>query len=338
MYYPTNAAAPCESRRKIELILVMEGNADEIDLVLSHSRHEDRLNDPKDVPQENLRFHVKWKGYSHLHNTEEVYAFLKNYKGFKKVENYIAKVWLVDQRFRHPEPNAAWKPTQEEMEQYEIDTERNKELLESYKVIERILDEKEERRDEGVVSLFFCKWTSELIFPTRLTTDLQYADCTWEAYDDIKDGAQAAIEDFHVRQRRTTVPGRSVPYAIHARPTYHKINEDPAYLTVNGGALKPFQLTGLNWLAYVWSKGENGILADEVGQATSWILTIDGFGKNSPIGILLVIPIPHTTAIRAIPRRRAAIHDFGVANAIPSLGARPQRNLLYGFRRLSRCD
>lgn len=99
---------------------------------------------------------------------------------------------------------------------------------------------------------------------SSLTPDLQYADCTWEKYDEIKDGAQAAIEEFHTRQQRTTVPARSVPYGIHARPAYTKINEDPEYLLGNGGALKPFQLTGLNWLAYVWSKGENGILADEV--------------------------------------------------------------------------
>lgn len=155
-----------------------EGEADEIDLVLSHSRHEDRLSDEKDIPQENLvgrgslvkqevsgliaqRFHIKWKGYSHIHNTDEVYAFLKNYKGFKKVENYISKVWTVDQQFHNPAPDAPWKPSQEELEQYEIDKERNRELLESYKVVERILDEKEERRDSGVVTLFFCKWTSE---------------------------------------------------------------------------------------------------------------------------------------------------------------------------------
>ena len=100
---------------------------------------------------------------------------------------------------------------------------------------------------------------------TPLTADLQYADCTWEKYDEIKEGAQAAIEEFHTRQQRTTVPARSIQYAIHARPTYTKINEDTEYLLGNGGALKPFQLTGLNWLAYVWSKGENGILADEVG-------------------------------------------------------------------------
>lgn len=70
------------------------GNADEIDLVLSHSRDEEHAKDEKDVPQTNLvsarptlsrltmqRFHVKWKGYSHIHNTDETYQFLKGFKG-----------------------------------------------------------------------------------------------------------------------------------------------------------------------------------------------------------------------------------------------------------------
>ena len=86
---------------------------------------------------------------------------------------------------------------------------------------------------------------------------------TSTAYDEIRQGAQAAIDAFHERQARNTVPARSIPYAIHSRPTYQKIPEDPDYIKV-GGELKPFQLTGLNWLAYSWSKGENGILADEV--------------------------------------------------------------------------
>jgi chromodomain-helicase-DNA-binding protein 1 len=113
-----------------------------------------------------------------------------------------------------------------------------------------------------------------------MPADLQYNECTWEgksiirlnlaelplifaAYDEIRQGAQQAIDSFHERQARNTVPARSIPYAIHARPTYQKINEDPDYIKV-GGELKPFQLTGLNWLAYSWTQGENGILADEV--------------------------------------------------------------------------
>lgn len=47
------------------------------------------------------------------------------------------------------------------MEQYEIDKERIKELQESYKIVERVLDEKEEKRKDGRVTLFFVKWTSE---------------------------------------------------------------------------------------------------------------------------------------------------------------------------------
>lgn len=47
------------------------------------------------------------------------------------------------------------------MEQYEIDKERIKELQESYKIVERVLDEKEEKRKEGRATLFFVKWMSE---------------------------------------------------------------------------------------------------------------------------------------------------------------------------------
>jgi chromodomain-helicase-DNA-binding protein 1 len=107
------------------------------------------------------RYHVKWKGFSHIHNTDETYAYLKTVKGYKKVDNYIAKVWTIDQQFHNPSPDAPWKPSREELEQYEIDKERIREMHESYKVVERILGEKEERRDGQLVTLFYCKWTSE---------------------------------------------------------------------------------------------------------------------------------------------------------------------------------
>ncbi|KAK6909295.1 hypothetical protein I203_103312 [Kwoniella mangroviensis CBS 8507] len=236
---------------------VEEEEADEIDQVLYHYRDEARKEAPKDIPQENLRFHIKWKNYSHIHNTDETYAFLKTYKGFKKVENYINKIWTLDQQYHHPSPEQTWKPTSEELEQYEIDKERIRELQESYKTIERVLDEKEEWSYEKQETLtkFFCKWSN-----------LQYADCTWESYEEMKEcpGALESIEDFHKRAARNTVPAQSINYGINNRPAYQKIPEDPDYLKC-GGALKPFQLTGLNWLAYLWTKGENGILADEMG-------------------------------------------------------------------------
>jgi chromodomain-helicase-DNA-binding protein 1 len=107
-------------------------------------------------------------------------------------------------------------------------------------------------------------------------TDLQYNECTWETYEEIRQGAQEAIDAFHERQARNTVPARSVPYGINNRPAYSPCKDDPDYIKV-GGELKPFQLVGLNWLSYIWSKGENGVLADEVSRTMlneNWELII----------------------------------------------------------------
>lgn len=94
--------------------------------------------------------------------------------------------------------------------------------------------------------------------------DLHYAECTWETWDEIKDQAQDAIAAYQTRMARSTVPARSIAYPSHARPAYQKIAEDPDYLKPCG-ELKPFQLTGLNWLAYLWCQGgQGGMLADEV--------------------------------------------------------------------------
>ncbi|WVN87533.1 uncharacterized protein L203_102716 [Cryptococcus depauperatus CBS 7841] len=266
---------------------------DEVDQVMYHYRDENHKDDPKDNPQVNLRFHIKWKDYSHMHNTDETYSFLKSYKGFKKVENYITKVWTIDQKYHDPAPDAIWKPTSEDLEQYEIDKERIRELQESFKIVERVLDEKEEKRPEGRITLFFIKWMN-----------LQYSDCTWETYEEILDcqGAKEAIEDFHQRQAKTTTPANSINYGIHNRPAYHKISENPPYLA-SGGALKPFQVTGLNWLAYVWSQGENGILADEMGlgktvQSVSFLSYL--FHVQQQYGpFLVVVPLSTITAWQA---------------------------------------
>lgn len=77
------------------------------------------------------------------------------------MENYIAKVWTVDQYYHGADSRA----TREELEQYEIDRERIRDMQESYKTVERVLSEKEE---DGT-SKFFCKWTSEYNVTTRLS-------------------------------------------------------------------------------------------------------------------------------------------------------------------------
>lgn len=92
-----------------------------------------------------------------------MYAFLKGYKGFKKVENYIQKVWQVEQAYHHPAPDAKWKPTREDLEQYEIDRERVRELQDSYKTVERIVGERDDKRDGERTTQFLVKWTSEFL-------------------------------------------------------------------------------------------------------------------------------------------------------------------------------
>ena len=191
------------------------------------------------------RFHIKWKNFSHLHNTDETYEFLKRFKGLKRVDNYI-KAYKTYQALLDA-PNLA----PEDNEALLLDKERLKEECETYKIVERIIAER--TGVEGKPE-YFCKWTN-----------LNYEHCTWESQDEIKPIAKGQIDAYRTRESEAKFPYKSVIYAKHQRPTFTKIAADPEYIRQTGGELKDFQLTGLNWLAYLWSKGENGILADEMG-------------------------------------------------------------------------
>lgn len=191
------------------------------------------------------RFHIKWKNFSHLHNTDETYEFLKRFKGLKRVDNYIKAYKQWQARLAAPGLSS------EDVEALLLDKEREKEELETYKIVERIISHRE--NDDGDVQ-YFCKWSG-----------LTYDHCTWESQENIKPIAQDAIEAYRTREAEAKFPYKSVSYARHGRPAFEKIDKDPDYIVATGGELKDFQLTGLNWLTYLWSKGENGILADEMG-------------------------------------------------------------------------
>ncbi|MCO5607470.1 hypothetical protein L7F22_061666 [Adiantum nelumboides] len=208
------------------------------------------LDDPEDVPTRNLRFIIKWKGYSHLHDTHELYDFLRPFKGFKRVENYIKQVWLP----RH-EILKDKSASKEDIEAIAIEEERLKDMVESYKTVERIINQRNNPRQKS---------TRILMSPTSANgRGLAYAECTWEADEDIRQVAKPAIELYLQRSTSPHIPARSTAYGKD-RPKYTRMTEQPAYIT-KGGQLKEFQMTGLNWLAYLWSRNENGILADEMG-------------------------------------------------------------------------
>jgi len=179
-----------------------------------------------------------------LHNTEETYEFLKRFRGLKRVDNYIKAYKMWKARLNAP------GLSREDTEALMLDKEREREEHEQYKIVERIVA----HREAGESVEYFCKWTS-----------LNYEHCTWETQDEIRGIAKEHIEAYRTREAEARFPFKSINHARNQRPKFQKITKDPDYIASTDGVLKDFQLTGLNWLAYLWSKGENGILADEMG-------------------------------------------------------------------------
>jgi len=191
------------------------------------------------------RFHIKWKNFSHLHNTDETYEFLKRFKGLKRVDNYIKsyKVW----KSRLESPGLS----REDIEALHLEKERTKEDFEQHRNVERIVAHRETA--DGEIE-YFCKWQG-----------LNYEHCTWELQSDVNPIAKEQIEAYREREKEGKYPYKSANYSKGGRPAFQRMYEDPDYIKASGGELKDFQLTGLNWLAFLWSNGENGILADEMG-------------------------------------------------------------------------
>ncbi|PPQ99451.1 hypothetical protein CVT24_005258 [Panaeolus cyanescens] len=218
---------------------------DEIEAVLGHGRDEGRENDPEDLWFENVRFHIKWKNFSHLHNTEETYEFLKRYKGLKRVDNYIKTYKQWKAKIESP------GLSREDVEALHLEKEQHKEELETHRQVERIVSHRETA--DGDME-YFCKWQG-----------LNYEHCTWELQKDVNPIAKEHIAAYRKREAEARFPYKSINYSRHNRPQFQKVTKDPDYIAATGGELKDFQLTGLNWLAFLWSNGENGILADEMG-------------------------------------------------------------------------
>lgn len=183
------------------------------------------------------RFTIKWKGFSHLHNTDEVYEFLKRFKGLKRVDNYIKNYRLWQAQLAAPGLSS------EERETLLLEKEREKDELENYCKVERVIS----HRDAHPESEYFVKWQG-----------LNYEHCTWEKQGQVNALAHDLVEAFREREKEAKFPYKSALYSRNQRPKFVKITDDPPYIIKTGGKLKDFQLTGLNWLAYLWCHGENG--------------------------------------------------------------------------------
>ncbi|OWM86763.1 hypothetical protein CDL15_Pgr015799 [Punica granatum] len=180
---------------------------------------------------------VKWKGLSYLHCTwvpekEFVKAFKSNPRLKTKVNNFHKQMGSNN---NSEEDYVAIRP--------------------EWTTVDRIIasrrydDEKE----------YFVKWK-----------ELSYDECYWEYESDIS-AFQPEIERFHAiqsRSHRQPVAKQksslkdSTDYKKKQKEFYH-YEQSPEFLP--GGSLHPYQLEGLNFLRFSWSKQTHVILADEMG-------------------------------------------------------------------------
>ncbi|KAI0244542.1 ATP-dependent DNA helicase Hrp3 [Massospora cicadina] len=212
------------------------------------SIHDHRFLPDKDQTfPNNVEFLIKWQNWSHMHSTWETYVFLKDFKGIKKVENYIKNVVGPDLALRS-DPNA----NRDDLEQRNILIEMERNVLVDYTLVERIVARREvtptEESESG--TQYLCKWRR-----------LGYSACTWEPAELLTEKFKEQIDAFLEREKQRVIPSRG--NLLSKRPAFKKLGEQPDYLV--GGTLRDYQLTGVNWMSYLWSRDENGILADEMG-------------------------------------------------------------------------
>ncbi|CDK24262.1 unnamed protein product [Kuraishia capsulata CBS 1993] len=198
-------------------------------------------------PKQDFEFLVKWVEVSHLHNTWEKYDSLHGLKGGKKVDNYINQFIVLDRQIR-ADPTV----TREDIESMDLEADSRRDELKQFIQVERIVESDRVLGEDGTSELqYLCKWKR-----------LYYDECTWESADEIVKIAPEMVKQYQSRKNSKILPNLSASYGTN-RPRFEKLVAQPAF--VKNGELRDFQLTGLNWMAFLWSRNENGILADEMG-------------------------------------------------------------------------
>lgn len=231
------------------------------------------LNDCK----ENFEFLIKWNGESHLHNTWESYESLGQVKGIKRLDNYCKQSIIEELQIRL-DPYV----TAEDLEVMDMDRERRLDEFKEFEKPERIIDSSRVTQEDGTSQLqYLVKWRR-----------LNYDEATWEKATEIAELAPEQVKHFQSRANSKILPQYSSNYKSE-RPRFEKLSTQPPF--IKGGELRDFQLTGINWMAFLWSKNDNGILADEMGLGKtvqtvafiSWLV----FARRQNGPHLIVVPL-----------------------------------------------
>ncbi|ONK60438.1 uncharacterized protein A4U43_C08F18460 [Asparagus officinalis] len=199
---------------------------------------------PKDVRQ----YLVKWKGLSYLHCT-----------------------WVPEDEFKKASKANPRLKTRLNKFKEQMDSMNNSEdewiaIRPEWTTVDRVLAS----RKIGDEREYFVKWK-----------ELGYENCSWEVESDIS-AFQPQIEKFKVIQsrRRKRSLGKTKNITQDAKDSklnssreskdiknkqkeFRQYDQTPEFLS--GGTLHPYQLEGLNFLCYSWSKKTHVILADEMG-------------------------------------------------------------------------
>lgn len=213
-----------------------------IDVVLKHRLKEGKDKDSADVGRDDFEYFIKWQGKSHYHATWETTTSLTGMRGFRRLENYYRKIVMEDMYMAQADDIPP-----EEKEKWMLDRERDSDALLDYTKVERVIG----TRDGEEGTEYFVKWKG-----------LYYESCTWETASLVSEIAQDAIDRFLDRCSRS-LSSDARETNPNTRGPHVPIREQPSY--IKNGQLREFQITGLNFLAYNWTKNKNVILADEMG-------------------------------------------------------------------------
>ncbi|CAO3634620.1 unnamed protein product [Mucor hiemalis] len=257
-------------------IPVQNDEGEVIESVLDHRRKDTGSEsdaDEPDDPETNIEYLIKWKSWSHLHDTWDTFDYLHSFKGFRKLENYIRNRIIDEQYFRrHAET------TKEEIEQQDINIARRRDEINDWRSVERVIS----MRGSPPNIEYFVKWRR-----------LHYDECTWEDEDLISTDYQNEIDEYLEREQNMNIPHRSSTYPRGQRPQFSAFKSQPSY--ISGGELRDYQLHGVNWMYWLWCRNENGILADEMGlgktvQTISFLNTLYN-ARNLYGPYLVVVPL-----------------------------------------------
>merc|ERR1711970_119159 len=232
--------------------------------------------DPNTGEGKEKQFLIKWKGYSHLHNTWESDESLIAHKakGLKKVDNFVKKQDEIEE----------WKSisTPEDVEYMECQLQMQQELQASYTTVERIVD-MQRGGDEEEFPDYYVKWKN-----------LPYAEATWENGKLIEERCQEQIRAYKEREESRYTPSKSCK-VLKYRPKFHEEKSQPEFLGDCNMKLRDYQLQGLNWMVHSWCRHNSVILADEMGlgktiQSISFLYYL--FHKYQLYGpFLVVVPL-----------------------------------------------